>query len=237
MGKRRKGRRANRPTIAALEGYGYTRAVFARRQHPQLPPHYGPDVTVLDDMWIMWHMAAWFDFICLRDGLQCQWCDKWVFPDPRRRLRHSNPGRASLDHLRPVSRDGSHTPFNLLLACAGCNELRLNVDWRVFAQYLNREVIMRQRVEQAQWKTYQYLLTEDRAPIYTWCALDLYRHGQHLVFGTAINPQSGILPQGFIFEDTGYWGVPLEPIGEGTVLGKLRRLRRRHMGRDARYIG
>lgn len=58
---------------------------------------------------------------------------KWIWPRTRQRI-YARDGRAcvhcgstedlTLDHIRPVSRGGSHRPTNLVTACRVCNTLR-----------------------------------------------------------------------------------------------------------------
>jgi 5-methylcytosine-specific restriction endonuclease McrA len=58
-------------------------------------------------------VAAVFD----RDGWVCGIC--WQDVDPA--LQHPDPHSASLDHILPLSRGGSHTLDNVQLAHLGCN--------------------------------------------------------------------------------------------------------------------
>jgi hypothetical protein len=48
-----------------------------------------------------------------RDGARCAWCSKQL-------TRQT----ASIDHVRPRSKRGSHWPGNLILACLPCNQRR-----------------------------------------------------------------------------------------------------------------
>lgn len=54
-----------------------------------------------------------------RDGWVCQLCDGAISPDA---TEHAD--RASLDHIVPQSRGGSHDPSNLRMAHVGCNARR-----------------------------------------------------------------------------------------------------------------
>jgi hypothetical protein len=57
-----------------------------------------------------------------RDSWICQLCDKPVNP----KLSFPNPGCASLDHVIPLSRGGSHKTTNVQLAHLRCNTSRGN---------------------------------------------------------------------------------------------------------------
>jgi hypothetical protein len=52
-----------------------------------------------------------------RDGWRCQICRKKVNPT----LKHPHPMSASLDHIVPLARGGTHEPKNVQLAHLGCN--------------------------------------------------------------------------------------------------------------------
>lgn len=57
--------------------------------------------------------------IYLRDGFTCLWCG-------------TSPARLCLDHLKPRSRGGSNSPYNLVTSCIPCNQSRLTqsfLDW------------------------------------------------------------------------------------------------------------
>lgn len=60
--------------------------------------------------------------IFARDGWRCQICHKKV----DRRLKHPDPGSASLDHITPISLGGSHTRVNVQCAHFGCNVAKHN---------------------------------------------------------------------------------------------------------------
>ena len=50
----------------------------------------------------------------MRDcGRRCVYC-----------AAHLSPETATLDHVLPVSRGGSHAPGNLVIACHSCNQLK-----------------------------------------------------------------------------------------------------------------
>ena len=74
-----------------------------------------------------WPQGSGFDFVDIptrraiyeRDGWTCQLCDGPVDPDA---AEHAE--RASLDHIVPQSRGGSHDPSNLRMAHVGCNARR-----------------------------------------------------------------------------------------------------------------
>ena len=74
-----------------------------------------------------WPQGSGFDFVDIptrraiyeRDGWTCQLCDGPVDPDA---AEHAQ--RASLDHIVPQSRGGSHDPSNLRMAHVGCNARR-----------------------------------------------------------------------------------------------------------------
>lgn len=74
-----------------------------------------------------WPQGSGFDFVDIptrraiyeRDGWTCQLCDGPVDPDA---AEHAD--RASLDHVVPQSRGGSHDPSNLRMAHVGCNARR-----------------------------------------------------------------------------------------------------------------
>lgn len=55
--------------------------------------------------------------VYLRDGWICQHCKKRV----DKRLKHPNPMCASLDHIIPLTKGGSHTYDNVQLAHLQCN--------------------------------------------------------------------------------------------------------------------
>ena len=54
--------------------------------------------------------AAW-----ARDGLCCRYCGFWS---------HDDVAKFELDHIRPVSRGGSNTIENLVVACRRCNRMK-----------------------------------------------------------------------------------------------------------------
>ena len=74
-----------------------------------------------------WPQGGWSDFIDAagrraiyeRDGWTCQLCDGVIDPGA---TEHAD--RASLDHIVPQSRGGSHDPSNLRMAHVGCNARR-----------------------------------------------------------------------------------------------------------------
>lgn len=55
--------------------------------------------------------------VYLRDGWVCQHCKKRV----NKNLKHPNPMSASLDHIIPLSKGGTHTYNNVQLAHLSCN--------------------------------------------------------------------------------------------------------------------
>lgn len=55
--------------------------------------------------------------VSMRDGWICQICHKVV----NKRLKYPNPMSASLDHITPLSKGGTHTYANVQLAHLGCN--------------------------------------------------------------------------------------------------------------------
>ena len=55
--------------------------------------------------------------VYLRDGWKCQICHKRV----NKRLKYPNPMCASLDHIVPLSEEGTHTYENVQLAHLSCN--------------------------------------------------------------------------------------------------------------------
>jgi len=55
--------------------------------------------------------------VYLRDGWICQHCKKRV----DKRFKHPNPMSASLDHIIPLSKGGTHTYRNVQLVHLGCN--------------------------------------------------------------------------------------------------------------------
>lgn len=55
--------------------------------------------------------------VFMRDGWICQICTKRV----DKRFKYPNPKCASLDHIIPLSKGGSHTYANIQLAHFGCN--------------------------------------------------------------------------------------------------------------------
>jgi len=52
-----------------------------------------------------------------RDQWVCQLCHKWV----NKKLKWPNPMSPSLDHIKPISKGGSHERSNTQLAHLGCN--------------------------------------------------------------------------------------------------------------------
>jgi len=52
-----------------------------------------------------------------RDGWECQLCHRAVDPS----LRYPNADAASLDHIVPLARGGTHEPANVQLAHSRCN--------------------------------------------------------------------------------------------------------------------
>ena len=54
-----------------------------------------------------------------RDNWTCQLCYEPIDPEATEHAK-----RASLDHVVPQSRGGSHEPSNLRMACVGCNARR-----------------------------------------------------------------------------------------------------------------
>jgi hypothetical protein len=51
--------------------------------------------------------------LVMRDGLRCHYCDYLMSYD-----------EAQIDHVLPKVRGGSDAPFNLVLCCARCNNLK-----------------------------------------------------------------------------------------------------------------
>ncbi len=64
-----------------------------------------------------------------RDGSLCIWCKCQLCFDGKNGLKS-----ATIEHLRPISRGGTHNIKNLALACLECNRARgnsmsMNADW------------------------------------------------------------------------------------------------------------
>lgn len=59
--------------------------------------------------------------ILFRDDWRCVYCAK-----------NLDVGSATIDHLRPTSRGGSHHPTNLVAACLRCNSRRQDRPLRTF---------------------------------------------------------------------------------------------------------
>lgn len=57
--------------------------------------------------------------VIARDGLNCHWCGI-VCTDEKGSPRQS-PTKATLDHVTPRSKGGTHEVGNLVIACATCN--------------------------------------------------------------------------------------------------------------------
>lgn len=66
-----------------------------------------------------------------RDNWKCGLCGKPV----NKRLKHPDPGSASLDHIIPLSRGGSHTRDNVQLAHLRCNCSKNNKLPKEFEEY------------------------------------------------------------------------------------------------------
>jgi len=60
-----------------------------------------------------------------RDGWRCVLCTRAVAP-----------GTATLDHIRPESRGGTHAPTNLITACGKCNSSRRATPLRTYLRKL-----------------------------------------------------------------------------------------------------
>ena len=60
--------------------------------------------------------------VFMRDGWICQHCKKRV----DKRFKHPNPMCASLDHIVPLSKGGTHIYANVQLAHLGCNSSKCN---------------------------------------------------------------------------------------------------------------
>lgn len=79
-----------------------------------------------------------------RDGWRCAFC-----------VRAVHPGTATLDHIRPESRGGTHASTNLTTACGRCNSSRRAMPLRTFiqksglAQFVGVEAIARNIVARA----------------------------------------------------------------------------------------
>ncbi len=58
--------------------------------------------------------------VFLRDGWICQICHKRV----NKRFKHPNPMSASLDHIVPLSKGGTHTYANVQLTHLKCNQIK-----------------------------------------------------------------------------------------------------------------
>jgi 5-methylcytosine-specific restriction endonuclease McrA len=67
--------------------------------------------------------------IYLRDGFQCQYC--------QRDLRNSNRAEVTLDHITCRNAGGSHEANNLVTACRTCNSSRQD---KAFAEFASQEV-------------------------------------------------------------------------------------------------
>lgn len=155
---------------------------------------------------ICWSKDTWRTYIKIRDKYRCLWCSRKLNP-------LSNCGdsdRVTLDHLYPVTYGGDNSPFNMVVACNDCNSTRHHVDWRVYAQYINKEQYICNRVDSLQRKTYKYLHGCGTLPkIIQKHALLLYQEALDSTWGVPIDPTSGVneLPYGhsFIFEDSDIW--------------------------------
>lgn len=74
----------------------------------------------------------------LRDihGGSCFYCLTTLDFTRRTRGQGINPTRASIEHLLPISRGGTHTWDNVVLCCHSCNTRKNNKTVAEFAQYL-----------------------------------------------------------------------------------------------------
>ena len=69
----------------------------------------------------------WFAFrkwVLVRDGYMCQYCGKTVIDYPDGRREHN---LATVDHIKPVSKNGLTCAENLVTACYECNMMLGNV--------------------------------------------------------------------------------------------------------------
>lgn len=109
-------RDTNRETVRATDMQRYerhkekrialaTEAVHLRRARIESRPH-DPDIT--------------FSALRARDGDSCCYCHTpMTFERNPRGKRH--PAKATLEHVLPISRGGTHTRDNVALACWQCN--------------------------------------------------------------------------------------------------------------------
>jgi len=56
-----------------------------------------------------------------RDGWICCWCKRLLLPEGS---RHTRAGAATIEHVIPRNKGGSHSWDNLALACFECNQRR-----------------------------------------------------------------------------------------------------------------
>lgn len=56
--------------------------------------------------------------LLMKYGFECYYCGKPVKEQGKREEK------ATVDHLIPVSKGGSHAEFNLVIACQPCNEAK-----------------------------------------------------------------------------------------------------------------
>lgn len=179
----------------------------------------GTALAQVGDLWIVWNLKKWRPLIYERDGHICFWCGgllhlwrgRGAAARRRRHLHSRDADGASLDHLRPVSRGGTDSPFNIVTSCNSCNYRRLNMDWRVWAQFLGKEQAIKEAVERMQYATY-LMMTDGSIPgllMYRPVALELYRQGLHPVWGAAIDPDRAIYKE-YTFVDTGLWRAPIQ---------------------------
>lgn len=56
--------------------------------------------------------------LLMKYGFTCYWCGKEVKESGKREVK------ATVDHLVPVSKGGTHAEHNLVIACEPCNNLK-----------------------------------------------------------------------------------------------------------------
>jgi len=203
----------------------------------------GGSFTVIDGAYIFWDRKKWRAYAYERDRKTCLWCGEEVQPRHKTALTHTNtPSRkdysryskhADLDHLRPVSRGGSNSPFNMVTTHACCNFNRMNVDWRVYAQYMRAERRIKETVERLQYDTYLHMDGGHAGRIFHDYALDLYRQALHPIWGAPIDPDTGIL-DGFTYHHTDLWGVAQQT---NSIFASGAPKYGRHLGRHFKALG
>jgi CRISPR/Cas system Type II protein with McrA/HNH and RuvC-like nuclease domain len=76
-------------------------------------------------------------YLAKRDGgWNCHYCGCAIHREPMRVNSIKKPRQATVDHMHPLSKGGSDSVQNMVLACSVCNNEKADMDYFAFWQVI-----------------------------------------------------------------------------------------------------